>query len=660
MVFPRSALVALAAASFPLLSVAHMSIFVESMYGIVPNWDTDTLNPVAPLGPNWATQDEWWFRSFGVTPTIPGSPLDACPGQSGPYHSGEPNIATIDDSLLSGCALGIADVDDIEDTNWDNIAIFSVQQQCVKQKVTSFEIPEKMPACTGEKCICAWFWLANNGTGNFYMTAFDCKITNVAADATPIMKTLVDPITCKDNSSCTYPTGAKRPIYTWNEPYNVLSPGNDNRPGYHDDWGFADGAQNDIFEPASGHDDDRLCDLGYLDSNLRSVNFYYDFFLSGNHDRHPYVGHRVASIDYGEEVWRREGSHSTGGDEASDDDSGDNFDDSSSSTTATSTPTLSSALSAGHVVVPGLSGGLLAVCFGMHAKIARALKATKNAGLQQALDWLQDHADDPEPAEGEEEDAEMGDEEVVAGGAEAKSLKCLECGKIFRNQALASYHGEKSGHDQFEESTEEIKPLTEEEKTAKLAELRQRMLEKKAIQAKKDAEEAKANEAIRRKGGKDSQAIKAELQLKEAQKEALQRKKDKIDDAKAKAAVKAQIEADKKARAEQAAKAKALREGTALPSTSEPAAAPAVPKAETKKDYDSTRLQIRLAGGGQPLVHSTASTSTLGEVVSWIQEQGQTVGGISSAFPRKTYSSADYSKTMQELGLAPSAVLMLS
>lgn len=44
--------------------------------------------------------------------------------------------------------------------------------------------------------------------------------------------------------------------------------------------------------------------------------------------------------------------------------------------------------------------------------------------------------------------------------------------EVFRNNALASYHGEKSGHDQFEESTEEIKPLTEEEKAAKLEEVR--------------------------------------------------------------------------------------------------------------------------------------------------------------------------------------------
>lgn len=31
------------------------------------------------------------------------------------------------------------------------------------------------------------------------------------------------------------------------------------------------------------------------------------------------------------------------------------------------------------------------------------------------------------------------------------------CGKVFKNTALANFHAEKSGHDQFEESTEEVR-----------------------------------------------------------------------------------------------------------------------------------------------------------------------------------------------------------
>lgn len=44
----------------------------------------------------------------------------------------------------------------------------------------------------------------------------------------------------------------------------------------------------------------------------------------------------------------------------------------------------------------------------------------------------------------------------VPADAEAKSIKCSECGKVFRSQATASFHAEKSGHENFEESTEEV------------------------------------------------------------------------------------------------------------------------------------------------------------------------------------------------------------
>ena len=49
-------------------------------------------------------------------------------------------------------------------------------------------------------------------------------------------------------------------------------------------------------------------------------------------------------------------------------------------------------------------------------------------------------------------------------------------------------------HTDFSESTEEIAPLTEEEKAARLAELRERVKAKKALSAVEDKEAAKRNE----------------------------------------------------------------------------------------------------------------------------------------------------------------------
>jgi UBX domain-containing protein 1/4 len=94
------------------------------------------------------------------------------------------------------------------------------------------------------------------------------------------------------------------------------------------------------------------------------------------------------------------------------------------------------------------------------AKVAKALKVTKNAGLQPALDWLADHGEDNDDDDGEggmdvdqeEEDkvstieitkkaAESSssgvvggeDGEITAGESTAQSLKCDDCGKLFKD-----------------------------------------------------------------------------------------------------------------------------------------------------------------------------------------------------------------------------------
>ncbi|KAK4703440.1 hypothetical protein P7C70_g2778, partial [Phenoliferia sp. Uapishka_3] len=276
-----------------------MSMWSRSMYGVGGSrqgfgWTYDAGDPVSPIGPGVASQDAWWFRgpayralapppgpeavtdlpaggtimleitchiawtSFGWSTTQPGSALDACPyGTAGPYHSGDPNQYTIDESYTAGCALGIANVDDISLATMDNIVIFSVQPNCVIQKNTTFDIPDMMPACTGSKCICAWFWLTETGTANMYMTGFDCNVSNVSPLATPIAKPQNAVYCNPGDATCTLTAGAKRPMYAYNTPTNIQYPYapnmfNSHRPGYHASWSWTiAGAQTDIFEPAA-------------------------------------------------------------------------------------------------------------------------------------------------------------------------------------------------------------------------------------------------------------------------------------------------------------------------------------------------------------------------------------------------------------------------
>jgi UBX domain-containing protein 1/4 len=142
---------------------------------------------------------------------------------------------------------------------------------------------------------------------------------------------------------------------------------------------------------------------------------------------------------------------------------------------------------------------------------------------------------------------------------------------------------------------------------------------------------------------------------------------DKIEDARAKAAVKAQIEIDKRERAEKFAREKALREGRAVPESSTPA--PAAASASTTpasgvagKDFKETRLQIRMASGGQAYTTTLSSDAStcpfflaeigsmnivcplgLREVAEYLAGQTLTVDvetvTLTQHFPRQVYCS---------------------
>lgn len=331
------------------------------------------------------------------------------------------------------------------------------------------------------------------------------------------------------------------------------------------------------------------------------------------------------------------------------------------------------------------------------ARVDWALRATNNRGLQPAMDHILENEGKPIPdpstaaptsasgSAGQPMDVDVDDDDddedalrrlmgtknstTSSAEAEPKSIKCSECGKVFKNTALANYHAEKSGHDQFEESTEEIKPLTEEEKQQKLTELREKIAAKRSVKAQQEAVEARANEAIRRKSGKDVGKLKDELKAKELVKEAEQKRREKLEDAKAKASVKAQIEADKKARAERAAREKALRDGQPIvdaqaSASSTPTATASSSSGTSGRDFKDTRLQIRMAAGGTPYTTTLPSDATLREVAEFLAGQTLSVDvetvTFAQHFPRKTFSRDQFNNTLRELGLTPSAVLIAS
>ncbi|KAG6037291.1 hypothetical protein E4U41_005233 [Claviceps citrina] len=302
---------------------------------------------------------------------------------------------------------------------------------------------------------------------------------------------------------------------------------------------------------------------------------------------------------------------------------------------------------------------------------ARAeIAVTKSGGLQGALQWLEDNQDksldeiQAEEASKSQHDDDEEDAETKAKIAEletgnARSLVCNECGKKFRNHDLATFHATKTDHTDFSESTEEIAPLTEEEKKAKLEELRERLKAKRAVQSLHDKDDAKRNEKIRQKATKESQDAKEELARKEQIKEAARKRQEKQDDLEAKRRIKAKIEADKAERRRKAEEAKAAREVRAPdPGEGASSAAPAAP-ARPKADHSHAKLRLQTPSGN--LIKTLAADTTLFEVAQQVQqEMGISVSSFSTTFPRQVFEGdMDMSKTLKEAGLVPSAVLIV-
>jgi UBX domain-containing protein 1/4 len=278
--------------------------------------------------------------------------------------------------------------------------------------------------------------------------------------------------------------------------------------------------------------------------------------------------------------------------------------------------------------------------------------------VQDAVDWLDKNADKSiEDLKAEDEAASEAKAQELA--EQAKSYVCNDCGKKFRNTAEAEYHASKTEHQDFSESTDEIAPLTEEEKKAKLADLKERMAAKRAVQAEQDKKDAKRNEQISRKKTKESEDLKEQLRAKEQIKEAEKKRKEKQDDIEAKKRIQARIAADKEERRLKAEREKAERAGVALPQAQSAAPVSAAPTtSKPASEYTEARLRLQTSGGN--IMKTFPVDTTLFEVASAIGDEiGRDVESFTQNFPRKVFDKEYFDQTLKELKLVPSASLIV-
>ncbi|KAG8746514.1 hypothetical protein FRC10_004648 [Ceratobasidium sp. 414] len=207
--------------------------------------------PVAPL--KSLDFNTWWMHGHMDNPPNKGDIFELPAGQTVTTEIACTKAATsyfasgegISD--LGGCGLAIAYKNDIHAVKPEDFAIFSVNHQCVWNRFTDFAVPAKLPECPGGKCICSFFWIhkADSGGEEMYMNPFDCNVANATSTA-PIPPPQVPRYCPVDKTNCT--VGAKQPFY-WlqNEGNNMFNDFYD-PPTYSDNYGFKDGAQDDLWD----------------------------------------------------------------------------------------------------------------------------------------------------------------------------------------------------------------------------------------------------------------------------------------------------------------------------------------------------------------------------------------------------------------------------
>ena len=166
------------------------------------------------------------------------------------------------------------------------------------------------------------------------------------------------------------------------------------------------------------------------------------------------------------------------------------------------------------------------------------------------------------------------------------------------------------------------------------------------------------HQKIRMKSTKEVQDAKEELAKQEQIKAAAKKRQEKLDDIAAKKRIQEKIAADKEERRLKAEKAKAEREGRAVPqAAAEAPTPPAAPRATVS--HTEARLRLQMASGTTMKTYPVETT--LFEVAQALEaENGGPITSFTMTYPKKTFSGgADLGLTLKEAGLAPSAVLIV-
>ncbi|KAM7389847.1 hypothetical protein PAMP_023799 [Pampus punctatissimus] len=282
----------------------------------------------------------------------------------------------------------------------------------------------------------------------------------------------------------------------------------------------------------------------------------------------------------------------------------------------------------------------------------KAVANTGNQGIEQAMDWLMEHENDPDI-----------DEPYVAPvgntlGGTAASQSSTEQAKL---EDTTEAGGDSS---LIVDATGRSQPMTEDEKREQVKRLEELMRVKQAERRERERAEELEREKQRRRQGQELQQIRQKLQDDDMKKLADQRRKEKMEDKLARQRVKEKIARDREERAQKFGGGGSSNTVASFQPVQPSPPSPTIQgPPPTKKEYEESRIQVRLLDG------STINTvfkaqEPLAAVRVYVQMNGNTPEGqdftLLSPYPRHVYTDLDMEKPLKELGLVPSAVLVVT
>ncbi|XP_044304402.1 UBX domain-containing protein 1 isoform X2 [Varanus komodoensis] len=277
----------------------------------------------------------------------------------------------------------------------------------------------------------------------------------------------------------------------------------------------------------------------------------------------------------------------------------------------------------------------------------KALALTGNQGIESAMDWLMEHENDSDLDE-----PYVSPEGPVLGSEEPPEGKAPELAQSEADPTLRELTAE-----------DNRRPLSEEEKREQTKRMMELISQKQREREEREKRESIEREKQRRKQGQELSLIRQKLQEDEMKKLAEERRREKLEEKLAKQRVREKIERDKAERAKKFGRSSS--QASSPPEPVPPTPVPPSPSQEppVKREYDQCRIQVRLLDGTS-LTQTFKAKEPLAAVRLYVelnrQDGGEEPFNLLTSFPRRVFTEEDMERPLQELGLVPSAVLIVA